>query len=198
MSVSVCDVFNISMSFCDYIDGNGVLISNDNSSLFKARSIALCDFVQRDIASQDGIIRTDEIDCSGSADFVENNSKLFRINNFIALLSIFYDKSTVGNVDDSLVFVKDCYLYVPLDFIGRVRIIYKAQPKKLDSHYSVFEIDDNIALYLSPLYLAGNFLLEENPEKANLYLGQYTKARDNYLRIRNKTLCVIEDIKDVY
>lgn len=83
-------------------------------------------------------------------------------------------------------------LYISNDYRGTLRIRYKPCPDPLTSLDDTLILDDNTAKTALVYYITAMLLLEENAEKANLYLQMYEEQR-----IKRKPAS-FEPIYDVY
>jgi len=90
--------------------------------------------------------------------------------------------------------VKGNKVYIPESYKGKIIFVCSVLASPLVSMQSVINAEETIALELMPLYLAANFLLEENPSRSEWYLSTYINARNRL----KKEQTSIEEISDVY
>jgi hypothetical protein len=186
MSVTVTDVFHSAMALCDYTDENGAVLNNKTVSTWLKKSTKIADIGQRDLLTELSLIKCREFN---ERDFVlENGKKKFALpNDYI---------SAEGVSPENIATIKEGFVYLPKWFEEKLILTYKASPLPLVNETSTFSVDDNSVLLTIPYFLAANFLIEENPAKANYFLSQYNENKQKLLAMRSYK--VLENIEDVY
>lgn len=186
MSVTVLDIFQSAMALCDYTDENGAVFNSKIVSTWLKKSTKIADIGQRDLLTELSLIKCREY---SENDFVlENGKKKITLpNDFI---------SAEGVSPENIATIKEGFVYLPEWFKEKFVLTYKAAPLPLINETSTFSVDDNSVLLTIPYFLAANFLMEENPAKANYFLSQYNENKQKLSAMRSYK--VLENIEDVY
>ena len=190
MSVTVKQIFDLSLSLCEALDRSGSPVDSDCIKLWEAKSVLLCNTCQNELAAIKPAYENIEIDCSEEPELRDELKKQYTISD--RLTSVL--KYSANSKDLCLIEIIENKLYVSLSFTGNVSMLCKIAPLPVNSLQSAFSFDDNLVKSLVPYYLAADFLFDENPERSQLYLSLFQNGK---LLVKNAQSSA-EEIVDMY
>jgi hypothetical protein len=185
------------MVLCDFTDENGTIVSNRANSALLKKSVKLLDIGQRELFLDVDFFKEKVIDCSDERTFVINGveKRIMLPTEALGVESVNVIKNEGDNLQNDVAIIKNGFVSLPVWFEGKIMLSYKSAPTKLTSETSIFSMNDNAIMLTLPYFLAANFLIEENPEKASYYLGLYNENKQKLKSVvAYKSIEMIEDI----
>ncbi len=191
MAVKVNDVFKLAMSLCDGFNDGNEITEDEYTNYCAQKAVSLCHICQNEILSFKPLMQTIEIDCSQEPVDTIGNTKIYTFNKPVEYVTEYHTDNSLSQADIN---IKGNRIYVPESYKGRIVFVCSVLASPLVSMQSVFSAEDTVVLELLPLYLAANFLLEENPSRSEWYLSTYINARNRL----KKEQTSIEETEDIY